>query len=79
VEREERRLDGERDREAEEDPDVVARPGPCVTPTATTEASISREPTIVYTTNVSVATWRRAPPQTPTSTYSGMSIASKET
>ena len=41
---------------------------PCEIPNAITDASISSEPTIVYSTNVTVAFTRCGPPQTPTST-----------
>ena len=53
MEGEERRLDRERDGEAEEDqtlslvPESTRLNVPCVTPNATTDASISSEPAIV--------------------------------
>ena len=42
------------------------------------EASISSDPAIVKSTNFKVAAIRPGPPQTPTSTYSGIIIASKK-
>ena len=84
MEGEERRLDRERDREAEEDERVVARPRvdeaerPRVTPNATTEASISSETSHRVDDEGQRRSQPTRPPQ-PTRTYSGISIASKET
>jgi hypothetical protein len=43
------------------------------------DTSISSEPAIVNAMNLNVAPSRPGPPHTPTSTYSGMSIASNIT
>ena len=50
---------------------------PTFSPYTTIAASISSDPDIVYSSSFSVAPSRPAPPQTPISTYSGISIASK--
>ena len=51
---------------------------PYFSPYTTIAASITSDPAIVYSSSFSVAPSRPAPPQTPTSTYSGISIASKK-
>ena len=50
---------------------------PTLSPYTTIAASIRSDPAIVYSSSFSVAPSRPAPPQTPISTYSGISIASK--